>query len=173
MQGERIRKVLRLWELGRSQNEISEELGVSRGAVQDYTRRAKAVGLGTKEAEALTDEELLLRLGKTGGHRRRIAVEIDYSWITQELRRKGVTRELLFRELIGQEKLTVGYATFCRRLTEYQQTTGVVLKQSYVAGEYCFVDYAGLAVPIWNTSKTEIIFNAQIFVSALGYSGLI
>jgi len=69
--------------------------------------------------------------------------------------------------------MPAGYATFCRRISEYQDSTGVVLKQIYTPGEYCFVDYAGLTAPIWNNPGTEVLSKAQIFVGALGFSGLI
>lgn len=51
MSESKIRNVIRLWELGRNQSEIASEVGVSRAAVQDYTRRAKAVPSHIKETE--------------------------------------------------------------------------------------------------------------------------
>ena len=170
---EQIREVIRLWGLGQSQSAIAASAGVSRAAVQDYTRRARAVGLGSAEVLGLTDEALFERLGKRGGGRVRVAVEFDYAWITNELRKKGVTRELLFRELIARGGMPVGYATFCRRIEEHERKTGVVLRQVYTPGEYWLVDYAGLTVPIWSACRTKIIFEAQVFVGTLGASGLI
>jgi transposase len=170
---DKIRDVLRLWGNGKSQNEVATEVGVSRAAVQDYTRRAKAAGLSAEAAVKLSDGELLTRLGKQGGHRRAIHVEIDYAWVTAELGKKGVTLELLFRELLSQGKLPCSYQTFCRRIKEHERTTGVVLRKSYAPGEYWFVDYAGLSVPIWNSAQTAILYQAQVFVGCLGASGLI
>jgi transposase len=173
MSADKIRRVLRLWSLGKSQSEVAREAQVSRAAVQDYTRRAKALGLTLEEAVKLEDQELLAKLGKIGGHRKQISVEIDYARVTAELGKKGVTLELLFRELLAQGKMPCSYQTFCRRILAHERTTGVVLRQSYAPGEYWFVDYAGVTVSIWNTAQTKVLFEAQVFVGVLGASGLI
>jgi transposase len=153
--------------------EVAREAQVSRAAVQDYTRRAKALELTVEEAAKLEDQELLAKLGKLGGHKKQIPLEIDYAQVTAELGKKGVTLELLFRELLAQGKMPCSYPTFCRRIIAHERTTGVVLRQSYAPGEYWFVDYAGVTVPIWNAAQTTILFEAQVFVGALGASGLI
>lgn len=173
MEGEKIRRVLKLRELGRSQSEIAREVGISRAAVQDYTRRAQAVGFTADEAIGLVDEEVRKRLNKSGGHRRQIAVEIDLAEVVTELSRKGVTLELLYRELVAKGKMPCSYSTFCRRIKHYEKVTNVVLRRHYAPGEYWFVDYAGVTVPIWNAARTEVIFQAQIFVGTLGASGKI
>lgn len=173
MDGERIRRVLRLRELGKSQSEIARDVGISRAAVQDYTRRAQAVGLSADEAAGLVDEEVRKRLNKNGGHRRQIAVELNVAEVITELSQKGVTLELLYRELVSKGKMPCSYSTFCRRVKEHEEATNVVLKRHYAPGEYWFVDYAGVTVPIWNTARTEILFQAQIFVGVLGASAKI
>jgi predicted transcriptional regulator len=120
MDGERIRRVLRLRELGKSQSEIAREVGISRAAVQDYTRRAQAVGLSAEEAAGLVDEEVRKRLNKNGGHRRQIAVELNVAEVITELSQKGVTLELLYRELVSKGKMPCSYSTFCRRVKEHE-----------------------------------------------------
>jgi len=173
MKVEKIREVLRLWSLGMNQSEISASSGVSRGSVQDYTRRAQAVKLSWEEAQQLSDAELLKRLGKIGGHRRRILLEIDFAWVSNELCKKGVTQELLYRELVSEGRMPVSYATFSRRIQEYEKETGVVLRQAYNPGEYLLVDYAGMTVPIWSSDGLNVLYEAQLFVGVLGASGLI
>lgn len=170
---EKIRRVLRLRELGRSQSEISLEVGISRAAVQDYTRRAQAVGLTADEATGLSEEEIRKRLNKSGGHRQAIPLKLDIAALLVELSRKGVTLELLYKELVSDGKMPCSYSTFCRRIKEHEKLTNVTLKRHYAPGEYWFVDYAGLTVPIWNTTRTEVVFQAQIFVGVLGASGKI
>jgi predicted transcriptional regulator len=141
MDGERIRRVLRLRELGKSQSEIAREVGISRAAVQDCTRRAQAVGLSAEEAAGIVDEEVRKRLNKNGGHRRQIAVELNVAEVITELSQKGVTLELLYRELVSKGKMPCSYSTFCRRVKEHEEATNVVLKRNYAPGEYWFVDY--------------------------------
>jgi transposase len=169
----RIREILRLWGLGQSQGQIALSAGVARSTVQDYLRRAQVAGISVELVGELSEAELLEKLGKVGGHRGRIPVELDYAWVTNELRKKGVTLDLLFRELVREGRMPVSYATFCRRVKEHEKRTGVVLRQIYNPGEYWLIDYAGLTVPIWDSRLQNILFYAQVFVGTLGASGLI
>lgn len=173
MEWGRIREILRLWGLGQSQGAIALSVGVARSTVQDYQRRAQAAGVSVEKVNELSEAELLEKLGKLGGHRERIPVVLDYAWITDELRKKGVTLDLLFRELVRDGRMPVSYPTFCRRIKDHEKSTGVVLRQIYNPGEYWLIDYAGLTVPIWDSRLQNILFYAQIFVGVLGASGLI
>ncbi len=173
MEGQKIREIVRLMGLGYSQTMIAQSVGAARSTVQDYVRQAESVGLKAEEAATLSEEELRARLGKDGGHRQKIPVELDYSALRDELRKKGVTLELLFRELLAQGKMPVSYATFCRRVQEQRDRSGVVMHQEYVPGEYLLVDYAGPTVSIWNETFDAVVFEAAIFVGVLGASGKI
>ena len=88
MEANRIREVLRLKELGYNQTMIAASSGASRACVQDTLRRAQAVGLTGEEAKTLSDEELSSKLRKDGGHRQKIAVEIDYALLINLLRKR-------------------------------------------------------------------------------------
>jgi transposase len=173
MEGHKIREIVRLKALGYSQTMIAQSVGVARSTVQDYVRVAQAAGLSAEESCGLGEQELRARLGKDGGHRQKIAVELDYGALRDELRKKGVTLELLFRELLAQGKMPVSYATFCRRVQEQRERSGVAMHQEYAAGEYLLVDYTGPTVSIWNQSLETVLFEAAIFVGVLGASGKI
>ena len=82
-----------------------------------------------------------------------------------------MTLELLFRELLAQERMPVSYATFCRRVQEQRERGDVVMHQSYEPGEYWLIDYSGLTVPIWNARVDTIECKAEVFVGVLGASG--
>ena len=173
MSASRIRTVLQLWFHGKNQSQIARDAQVSRSSVQDYVHRVTAIGLTWLECQLLDDKDLVEKLGKQGGHKRALPVELDYAKILSELGRKGVTLRLLHQEVVVAKGVRCSYPTFCRRIQEHQNTTGVVLRQHYAPGEYCMVDYAGLTVPIWNAQRTEVVSHAQVFVSVLGASGLI
>ena len=173
MEGDKIREIVRLMGLGYSQTMIAQSVGAARSTVQDYVRQAESVGLKVEEAATLSEGELRARLGKDGGHRQKIPVDLDYGALREELRKKGVTLELLFRELLAQGKMPVSYATFCRRMQEQRDRSGVAMHQEYAPGEHLLVDYAGPTVSIWNDALESVLFEAAIFVSVLGASGKI
>jgi len=168
---DKIVELLRLKENGRTQVEIAHSVGVSRSAVQDYLRRTSAAGLSYAEAQSLSSEELQKRIGKKGkGHRIRNKQHLDFAKVARELRRKGVTRALLYKEELERGSYAGSYPVFCRLIQEHLKDTGVVLRREYKGGEYCFVDYAGVSVPICNERTRVVEFEAQIFVATLGAS---
>jgi hypothetical protein len=96
----KIREVLRLrFECGRSQREISAAIGISEGSVCDYINRAKAKGLSWRDAELLSDSEVEARLFSVVGRNEPAArAAIDFEWVAREMRRPGVTLQLLWAE---------------------------------------------------------------------------
>jgi hypothetical protein len=98
-----IREILRLkWGLKRSHRETARSLGISAGAVASGLSRASAIGLTLAALKGLTDDALEQRLygPKIVGHAPRPLP--DPAWIHTELRRAGVTLELLHLEYLQQ-----------------------------------------------------------------------
>ncbi len=98
----KTREILRQrWVLGRSHREVRQSTGASVGAVWLCLTRAQRAGLDWATVEAMSDEELEARLygrGAKGGDRKR--PEPDWARIDLELRRSGVTLELLHVEYL-------------------------------------------------------------------------
>jgi transposase len=166
-----IRDILRLqWWQGLSMRSIARSLGVSYGSVHDVLQRADAAGLRWPLPTEMDDEALeqLLYRGNQGRPRHR--PDPDWAVVDTELRRKGVTRELLWLEY-KQAHPADGYqyAQFCVHYNRWRQTQDVVLRQPYRAGEKMFVDYAGQPLPILDP-RTGEIRSASLFVAALGAS---
>jgi transposase len=95
----KIRKLLRLRESKLSTRAISASTGMSNGTVSDYLRRAKDAEVGWAEVLALTDVEVESRLFKKAGWNeppRR--APIDMGWMHHELRKTGMTLQLLWFE---------------------------------------------------------------------------
>jgi len=129
---EKIAELIRLHSSGRSQVEIAQATGIARSTVQDYLRRVLANGVTHEEAKSLSTAALLERLGKKGrGHRKAVTHTIDFAWVCTELKRKGVTRALLFQELSRDGKYQGSYQVFCRLLKTYLRDTNVVLRTDY------------------------------------------
>ena len=90
-------------------------------------------------------------------------------YLYQELKRKGVTLQLLHMEYKEREPSGYQYTQFCRLYRAWQRHLDVVMRQEHRAGEKLFVDFAGQTIPITDPATGEIT-GAQLFVAVLGAS---
>src|SRR5271170_5885811 len=112
----RAREILRQkWKQGRSHREVAASLGVSPGSVGDLLGRAHAAGLREwGDVERLTEDELEARLYEP----RSLATsesrpKPDPSHLHIELRKTGVTLQLLHVEYLEKHPDGYGYTVFC------------------------------------------------------------
>jgi transposase len=110
----RIREVLRLRHQGLTERVIARTLGVSNGVVHGYVRRARLAGLIWPLSEGLDDEglELLLFPAPTAAQSDRRPAP-DWAYVEKELRRRSVTRLLLWEEYRAANPDGFGYPWFC------------------------------------------------------------
>lgn len=169
-----VKEVLRLKYLGQLSNRNIELLGVSsKSAVSNFTSRFEKSGLDIHHAIAMDDSALsavlfpelkqYLKSSTTKPHP-------DWTYVHNELKRKGVTRQLLWEEYKLQHPDGYGYSQFKEHYTRYASTLNPSMRQIHYAGDMLFVDFSGLTMPIYN-AKTGETDKAQIFVSVLGASG--
>jgi len=170
-----IKEVLRLqYRLKFSQRAISNSTGIPRGTVRDYLMRAKAAGLSWPLQEGMDNEQLNTLLFPMRSDEP-IAARVlpDWSNVHKELKRKGVTLQLLWEEYKRRHPGGYQYSWYANLYPQWLKTKDVWMVQSHPAGEKVFVDYSGLTFPIWENNLSKIAFHAEIFVSTLGASDLI
>jgi len=168
----KAREILRLkWDLGRSHREVARSLRVSCGAVAGTVRRAQKAGLDWPAVVALSDEQLEARLyaaeGSVAQGRKRPVPEC--ATIDLELRRPGVTLELLHLEYLERHPDGYRYTQFCEFYRRWRKRRGVTMRQTHRAGEKLFVDYAGHRPHIVDPQTGECI-EVELFVAVLGAS---
>ena len=165
-----IQEVLRLKHQNQlSLREIARSCGLAVSTVGDYLKRAEAASLGWPLPEGMTEEELTQQL--FGGDPEASAPTQplpEWAALHQELRRKGVTLQLLWQEYRQIYPAGYGYSRFCELYQAWAGTLCPVLRQVHLPGEKMFVDWAGQTMPIYNPDGTESA--AQIFVAVLGFS---
>jgi transposase len=95
-----IKEVLRLrHEAGLSHRRIALTVGLRKSSVCDYLDRAERAGLDWPQIKALSEQELEQQLFvQPGRHEPASRASIDLAWVQRELRRKGVTLQLLWSE---------------------------------------------------------------------------
>ena len=168
----KIRDILRLrHEAGLSYRSIAQSLNIGYGTVVDYLNRAQAAGLSWPIPAGLEERDLGRMLFPTQpltGQRR--FVEPDFTNAYQELRRKGVTKLLLWQEYRQQyPDEGYSYAQFCHRYSAWLGRQQRSMRQVHRAGEKLFVDYCGPTMPVINPDTGEVR-QAQVFVAVLGAS---
>lgn len=168
----KIKDVLRLrYEAGLSYRQIAASLQLSFGTVANYLDRAATAGLTWPLAAELTDSTVEQRLfpGASRGPGYQW-IEPDWPTLHQELRRKGVTLQLLWDEYhTAHPTASYSYAQFCVRYRAWRARLTPSLRQTHKAGEKLFVDYCGPTVPIVD-GLGGTVRAAAIFVAVLGTS---
>ena len=108
------REVLRLTEMGLSQKQIGEAVGITRQTVSAVVRRAAELGLRYENAAELSDRELSQKLMPQSALSRLTYKMPDCEAVHKELQKPNVTLMLLWQE----------YVIKCRQCGEipYQET---------------------------------------------------
>jgi transposase len=166
-----VREVLRLKHVaGHSERRIAAAIGISRYTVAEYLRRAVVVGITWPVPAELDDAALEARLfSPPFATHESPRPQPDWPRLHAELRRPGVTLLLLWEEYRAGQPGGYGYSRFCDLYRDWRAGISPTMRQTHVAGERLFVDFAGQTVPITDLF-TGVVRSAQIFVAALGAS---
>jgi transposase len=167
----KIREILRL-ALGEgfSRRQVAAATRVPASTVGDHLARARRAGVSWPLPEDLDDGRLEARL--FAREERPPAASRptpDWSRVHRELRRKGVTLQLLHLEYRAAHPDGYGYTQFCRHYRAWAGRLDLVMRQEHRAGEKLFVDWAGQTLPIVDP-ETGAVRQAQLFVAVLGAS---
>jgi transposase len=167
----KIREVLRLsLGDGLSRRRVGAATGLPYTTVADYLVRARAAGLAWPLPDGLDDAALEARLFSSAGPpAARTRPLPDWATVHRELRRTGVTLQLLWIEYRERHPDGYGYTQFVEHYRRWARHLDVVMRHEHRAGEKLFVDYPGATLPIVDPDTGEI-HPAQLFVAALGAS---
>ncbi len=166
----KTREILRLrWSVGLAGRAAARSCKVSASTVHDVLARAKQAGLSWPLPDKLDDAglEALLYPGAPASRQRPLP---DCAVMYRELRRKGVTLQLLwheYRERYPDDGL--GYSAFCERYRAFRKRLEVTMRLEHRGGEKMFVDYAGQTIGVTDPETGEVT-ELQVFVATLGAS---
>lgn len=166
----KTREILRLkWEQGLSHRQIARSLGLSAGVVGSTMSRAKRAGLLPTTLGDLSDEDLERRLyGVKAAEASRAGLPAP-EHIHNELKRPGVTLELLHIEYLSSHPEGVRYTAFCNHYRRWRERQDPRMRQVHRAGEKLFVDYAGKKPRVIDRETGEVR-EAELFVAVCGAS---
>ena len=170
----RVREILRLRWQGRSVREVARATGVSVGVVSTATSRAKHAGIDEAAAARMDDDALEERLygaRQMSGRRDPTRPLPDPVWIHTELKRPGVTLELLHLEYLDAHPKGYRYTAFCDVYRRWLAKQQVSMRQVHRGGEKLFVDYSGKRARVVDASTGDAR-NVEVFVAVLGASSM-
>ena len=157
-----------------SERAIGRALKVSRTAVAKYLECFRGSGQTWEQAQELPDSELLAvldgsRPARTSARYERLAER--FPMMVKELRRKGVTLQLLWEEYLRAHPDGYQNSQFCYHFHRWRKSAEVSMHIDHKAGEKLFVDYAGdrLAIVDPDSGKEQPV---ETFVAILAASEL-
>lgn len=167
----KIREILRLkFEREMAERSIATSCGCSRSTVQEVLRRFRETGQSWPMPQEFDEQHLYALLYPPAEKPPENKIPLpDWEYVRTQLRRKGVTRQLLWREYRGSQADGLGYSSFCEGYNHWLSVQDPVLRQVYRPGEKLFVDYAGPTMPVTD-HLTGTVRQVSVFVAVLGYS---
>jgi transposase len=169
----KLREVLRLsLALKLGPRAIERSCRISSSTVSGYVGRAKVARLTWPLPAQLDDDAALERLlFPDEGRPRAGRPEPDWARIHLELRKKHVTKALLWEEHKSEQPDGLQYSQFCEHYNRWAQRLTVTMRQTHRAGEKMFVDFSGDGIDIVNPDTGECVV-AKLFLAVLGASNL-
>jgi len=170
---DQIRNLLQQKSKGISIRTIALNTGLSRNTVRHYLRAVDQHGYSPQQALSLDDEQLSRLYTATEPASAGAPRQQDLlGWITthgNDLRKKHVTRQLLWEEYRQQYPDGYGYTWFCRHLNDYLGNKDVTAIFEHRPGEKMMVDFAGDRLSYIDLETGEVI-ETQVWVSVLPFS---
>ena len=161
---------------GRSHREIARAIIASPTTVGEILRRAKLAGLTYPLPSGLSEAAVEALLYPPSAPSRALRPEPDWAGVHRELRRKGVTLDLLWQEYRECHPDGYPYRGFCAHYRTFARALPATLRQSHTPGERLFVDDSGQTVMIIDVDAGEVHFAQNVedvFLGNLGHDGFL
>lgn len=168
----KLKEILRLkYDSKLSHRKIATSLSISPGTVSTYVNRAKLMGIESWPLPPQWDDIKLSQHFLQTKLTPRTAIPLpNWSKFHLELKKKGVTKQLLWQEYVERNAANhYSYPQLCRIYNDWLSRQQPSMRQTHTYGEKLFIDYCGPTVPIVNPDTGEFR-GAQVFVAVMGGS---
>ncbi len=168
-----IRRILQLHQSGTSGRSIASQLKMSRNTVKFYLAVILQNKLSIEELLTLDDSGLGLLIhdipDSIRNDNRLAHFRSQLTFFENELKRIGVTRQILWQEYKIQNPDGYSYSQFCDRLMHHLQCKDVSMHLEYKAGEKLMFDFAGKKFSVIDTLGKKAEW--ELLVATFPYSG--
>ena len=166
-----IRQIYRLHTQGVSKLQISKRLFISRNTVKKYIELFKYKEFSYEKIKDINDSELgiFLNSNEKEPSEKLKALQSMFPYVEKELKKVGVTKDLLWKEY--KEKHPDGFqsSSFCHYYNLWKQSSAVVMHFEHTAGDKLFIDYTGKKLFVTDKQTGEIQ-ECEVFAAILGSS---
>jgi transposase len=157
-----------------SERQIARALAVSRTVVARTLQAFRESGLSWAEVPAMADSALQQRLTTStppAPKERYEKLAARFSEMVTELKKKGMTMQLLWERYLNENPGGYQYSQFCLHFERWRDASEVTMHIEYKAGEAMLVDWAGDKLELVNGNTGEP-WALELFVAILGASQL-
>jgi len=169
-----IRRILQLKSQGNSKNRIAQIANVHRATLKSYLLKLGATGKDYNELLKCSDEELAAIVYNPSNvnkpDERLKEIENHFGYFNKELKRPGVTRQLLWEEYKEAYPGGYGYAQFCEHFSRYLGQMKATMHFDHQPGDYLQFDFAGKSLQYIDARTGEIVI-CPVLICTLPYSG--
>jgi len=138
--------------------------------VHQEIRRAESVAAGTLEKDTAELEGMFAPSVFTS--EKYLELESKFLHFEKELKRVGVTRQLLWHEYKLEYPGGYGYSQFCHHFSRWQKTSNASMHMEHEPGDKTFIDFAGKKLSYVDRETGEVI-PVEVLITCLGYSQMI
>lgn len=170
----RIRQILRLHTQGYSKLTIASQTGVARNTLKKYIRSFTDSGLSFEEISCLSDKDLedLFCVPEAKPANQKLVTLFNlFPAIDKELKKKGVTRYLLWERYHQEHPDGFGLSQFKHHYAQWKAQVNPVMRMEHKVGDKLYVDFAGDKLNITDPGTGEVT-PVEVFVAILGASQL-
>jgi len=171
----KIRETIRLHEeAGLSNRQIARALAISRPSVAQYLTDYRSSALSYSAIAAMSDDELVRMLEgvKMAVSERYRDLSERFEYFVKELKKTGVTLDLLWQEYKQEHSSGYNRTQFCHHFKVWRETSSeLTMHLEHKAGEKMFVDYPGKKLMVYERT-TGVGREVEMMVAILGASQL-
>ena len=170
----KLRQMLRLYAQGESKLKISELTGVSRNTLKKYLKIYVRLGLSLPDIDKRSDLELDQLFGESllpEPSDRYKALELSFPTMEKELKKRGMTRYILWERYIALNPDGYKASQFKYHYQQWLRRSKPVMHIEHIAGDKMYIDYAGEKLHLVDKDTGEIT-DVEVFISVLGASQL-
>ena len=169
----KVKHVIRMYESGVPKKEIARRLGISKNTVKEYIKKTEEKNLSPPELLEKEAPELEGMFSPTVyTSDRYLQLEGLFPDLEKELRRTGVTRQLLWHEYRQRYPEGYGYSQFCFHFGRWQKTSNASMHMEHEPGDKTFIDFAGKKLSYYDKEIGAEV-PVEVVITCLGYSQML
>ncbi|MFK7809956.1 MAG: IS21 family transposase [Saprospiraceae bacterium] len=169
---DQIRTIISSYQKRGSIKEVCRILNISKNTVRKYLRALSKHNVRPSEALLLSDEtlaKLVYESSSSQEEKRLTDFESQTDYFITELRRVGVTRQLLWEEYLDQFPSGYRYSQFCEHLKKAIGKKDLTIAMEHVPGEVMQLDFAGKHLH-WVDINTGEHIQCEVLIAVFPHS---